>query len=1013
MTPPMTATAPLEVFFSYSHKDARLRDKLITHLSTLKRQGIITEWHDRKISAGTEWAGQISEHLSTAQIILLLVSQDFIASDYCYDIEMKVAMERHEAGEARVIPVILRPTDWEGVPFARLQALPTEGKPITRWPNQDLAFVDVAKGIRRVAEELRPLASPLTPPADEPADRGQALVAPATRQAPYQLRPPVADFVGREREVDALIEALHRSEQSGGMVILRGMGGVGKTELAFAVAQRLAEKFPDGQIFLELGGVSDTPLSAEQALHRVTQAFDIQAQMAAELYQLEARYRSELYRRRVLIVADDAKDAEQVRRLMPPAGCALVITTRERFTLPGAATFDLQTLSQDAAEKLVLDICPRIGDAAPSLVRLCGLLPLALRVSASVLANSAKDVDVYLKALADERTRLMQMHDPSDRALDVEAALRLSYDAMGEAAQTVLRHISVFSASFALEAAKAIVDLGKVKAPASQEINTQRSRGRVAPPALADVLDELYSRSLVEYDTTTRRYSLHELVRTFGADQMTPAERGRFRRYAVHYSTIALMAEALYHKGGEYLMQGLALFDRERVHIDTALHWIRRNRDDELLLIYGPAIGELGGLRYHPRHDLIPIGEEVLATAQRYNRREPEMAALNILGNAYNKLGEAHQAATLFTEALEFVRTMRGRKRQRRAEAGLLLNLGSCCYDLGDIRRAIELYEQSLAIMRELDDQQGEEKSLGNLGACYTNLGDIRRAIELHQQSLAIGRKLGDRQREAASLSNLGVCYGDLGDIRRAIELHQQSLAIGRELGDRQGEANTLTGLGNCYYGLGDIQRAIELHEQSLRRARELNNRQGEARSLGNLGLCYAYEGEPVRAIERGEEALQITRELGIQPAEGYALRCLGVAYVAAGKIEQAIEAQEQAVTIARAVEHPRLEGLALNHLGEIYLQQGDTQRAVEHFEQTLLIMQRIGDRQHEAISSWNLGEALAGQGQLARAAELMQARVDFERAIGHALLDEHARRLAEVRECSQQEDRASSPQAL
>jgi hypothetical protein len=130
---------PVEVFFSYAHEDELLRD-----------------WHDRQISAGTEWAGQIDSHLNTARIILLLVSPDFIASDYCYDVEMQRALARHEAGEARVIPVILRPTDWHSASFSKLQALPKDGKSITEWRNRDKAFLDVAQGIRRAASELRP-----------------------------------------------------------------------------------------------------------------------------------------------------------------------------------------------------------------------------------------------------------------------------------------------------------------------------------------------------------------------------------------------------------------------------------------------------------------------------------------------------------------------------------------------------------------------------------------------------------------------------------------------------------------------------------------------------------------------------------------------------------------------------------------------------------------------------------------------------------------------------------------
>jgi hypothetical protein len=145
------STRPLNIFYSYSHKDETLRDQLEKHLAILQRQGIISSWHDRAIQAGTEWEHDIDEHLESADIILLLVSADFIASDYCWGIEVKRAMERHSSGTARVIPIVLRAIDWSGAPFSKLQALPKDAKPVTSWLNQDEAFADIARGIRQVA----------------------------------------------------------------------------------------------------------------------------------------------------------------------------------------------------------------------------------------------------------------------------------------------------------------------------------------------------------------------------------------------------------------------------------------------------------------------------------------------------------------------------------------------------------------------------------------------------------------------------------------------------------------------------------------------------------------------------------------------------------------------------------------------------------------------------------------------------------------------------------------------
>jgi hypothetical protein len=142
------------IFFSYSHADEALRDRLEVHLALLKRQGVIETWHDRRIAPGEPIDRSIGARLDTAEVILLLVSPDFVASDYCYDVEMTRALERHERGEAVVIPVILRPCDWQGAPFGDIKALPKDGKPVTKWPDLDEAFLDITNGIKEVLRSV-------------------------------------------------------------------------------------------------------------------------------------------------------------------------------------------------------------------------------------------------------------------------------------------------------------------------------------------------------------------------------------------------------------------------------------------------------------------------------------------------------------------------------------------------------------------------------------------------------------------------------------------------------------------------------------------------------------------------------------------------------------------------------------------------------------------------------------------------------------------------------------------
>jgi len=152
---PSDVTTPLQVFISYSHRDEAFKDDLVVHLATLKRQGKIWAWQDRDIEAGTEWDASIKQELEAAAIILLLITPHFLASDYCYDSEMQRAIQRHEEGSVRVIPIIVKPCDWAGTPFSKLQFLPRDAKPISIWDDQDEAFLNVVKGIRQTVDSLQ------------------------------------------------------------------------------------------------------------------------------------------------------------------------------------------------------------------------------------------------------------------------------------------------------------------------------------------------------------------------------------------------------------------------------------------------------------------------------------------------------------------------------------------------------------------------------------------------------------------------------------------------------------------------------------------------------------------------------------------------------------------------------------------------------------------------------------------------------------------------------------------
>ncbi|HEU5381899.1 MAG TPA: toll/interleukin-1 receptor domain-containing protein [Ktedonobacteraceae bacterium] len=197
----------VEVLLCYAHKDARLLNNLKAHLKSLQHEGLIALWHDRNITAGKDWAREIDEHLNTAQIILLLVSSDFINSDYCYSVEMERALERDKQGEVCAIPIILRPCDWDNSPLSKLQALPKDGKPITTWGNRDSAFLDVAKGLRRVIKEMSIISLYETPPVHPKQEESADVLShkDIDESALAKLR----EELQRQREADHLLSEAH------------------------------------------------------------------------------------------------------------------------------------------------------------------------------------------------------------------------------------------------------------------------------------------------------------------------------------------------------------------------------------------------------------------------------------------------------------------------------------------------------------------------------------------------------------------------------------------------------------------------------------------------------------------------------------------------------------------------------------------------------------------------------------------------------------------------------------
>jgi tetratricopeptide (TPR) repeat protein len=548
---------------------------------------------------------------------------------------------------------------------------------------------------------------------------------------PPTIHGPQAHFIGRDKEVEELVSLLETSGETGNTVVIRndltasiatvtGLGGVGKTELSRAVANRVQETFPDGQILVNLYGSRTTPLPVTQALQEILYAFLGESKLPEQQGELELLYRRVLADKRVLIVADDARDAAHVKALMPPQGSALLITSRYRFGLPGMHLVELKRLAEPDAIRLLQEINPAISDEqAKTLAQLCGNLPLALRAAAGILKRG-KPIEAYIHLVRNEKERIRRLSDKRSD-LDVEAVLSSSYSLLTPDEKVVLQQLGVFVASFDPQAYEAVVACDSTD-----------------PIDL--IVDELRDTNLVEYDPESNRYSLHELVRVFALNLLEAEQKeATYLRYVGYAIAVASEAQQRFLAGEQ--LHGLALFDRERSHIDESRRWLYQHEIsetiDQFIIADAGATSHIGSLRY-----------------------------LNASSNEFPHLSRINQ----FQRALEASQ----QQTNRQGEANCLGNLGSAYLGLGEVHKAIDFYQQSLTIKREIHDRRGEAGSLGNLGLAYADLGEVHKAIDFYQQQLVIVREIHDRRGEADTHWNLGIALIQQGNTQEGLsELRQ------------------------------------------------------------------------------------------------------------------------------------------------------------------------------------------------------------------------------------------------
>jgi tetratricopeptide (TPR) repeat protein len=681
--------------------------------------------------------------------------------------------------------------------------------------------------------------------------RPQALPSPSpiSSTARYQLPPDIADFTGRQEEVARAIAFLRSAAEGASpavvILVVAGMPGVGKSALAIHVAHRLKDRFPDAQLYVNLRDAEGNPRNPAEVLAEFLRALGVADEFikGKGLEELSDLYRTRLDKKRALVLLDNAHDEAQVRPLLPGSPtCAVLITSRRRLdALEGAEILELQVMKEAEAlellEKLIgIERVRAEAEAAKRIVKLCGYLPLAVRIVGGTLRGRPHwTLNEYVGYLADERWRLERLRVGD---LEVRASIALSYRELSAEDARLFRLLGLLrGADFASPAAAHL-------------LGVEEERGREA-------LERLVEAQLLE-PAGGGRYRFHDLVRLFARERLEEEEPQAAREAAC--LRVARWLDAQADVWVAWLMQrdriteALMAFEWERENLVAAVEWAYQGREWSLAVHLAENLARFFEIRGYLGYldDWERTHQYALEAARRAGDPHGEAHMLNNLGTVYRLRGQWAEAIECYKASLHLFQVLG----DRHGEGETLKNIGVIYWRQGRWEEAIKMYEASLRIYRELGDRHGESKILNNLGLVYTNQGRLDEAIKMYEESLRICQELGDRHGESIALNNLGEVYFRQGRWAEAIEMYEASLRIFRELGDRLGEGVTLMGLGNVYTQQGRWAEAIEMYEASLRLFRALGNRYREGTTLMHMGELYEKQGQLEQAMALYQEAL-------------------------------------------------------------------------------------------------------------------------------------------------------------
>ena len=770
--------------------------------------------------------------------------------------------------------------------------------------------------------------------------------APA-RAAPRQLPAAPRHFTGRQAELDRLAAAQGTGTQVGTVVIsaIDGMAGIGKTALAVHAAHRLAERFPDGQLFLDLHGYTEghRPRTADEALDWLLRALGVPPErIPRDGEEAAALYRQRLAGTRTLIVLDNAATEAQVRPLLPGGGsCLVLVTSRRRLrALDDAHIVALDLLPASDALALMRAVAgagriPSEDPLAGEIAELCGYLPLALRIAASLLRHRRSwDLEQLAGRLRDQRRRVTAF---SDGERELATVFDLSYASLAAPHRQLWRR------------------LGPVPGP-DLDAYAAAALAQADPATASGLLEDLVDHNLLSA-YAAGRYRLHDLLRAHAralAETDPVPEREAARDRLLHYyahtaqsASIRIARNPRSQPDGQAPGHAPALtgpeaaptwLRTERANLDAAFTHAHAHGLDGHTIALAAGLAEI--LQADgPFTRALEIHQAAAKTAERLGHPAAQAGALTELGRVRYATGDFPGAEDVLSQALELFRATGNDV----GEAIALGDLGRVRYLTGDFPGADDIFTRALELFRATGNRVGEAIALSDLGRVQYLTGDFPGADEALTRALELFRATGNRVGEASVLTDLGRARYLTADYAGAEGVLVPALELYRALGNRAGEANALTALGRVRGMTEDYPGAENVLVPALELYRALGNRLGEANALTELGRVRQAIGDFTGAQDALTQALEIYRAAGHRGNEAWALNYYAAALAATGERTRALALYEQALSMNRELNKPDDEAISLEGIAEHHLAAGDPAQGTAYLRQALEIYQRLG----------------------------------------------------------------------